>query len=105
MSPLAEVYQLLICYSYSAGAGPDGKLTNSIKNLYSGMAQTTEAVAPFALIQNLRTLAPQFAEQDQRGQFAQQGWLASMAKAPVPTQDPYTCPLTALQMPTRLGPN
>lgn len=45
----------------------------SVKNLYSGMAQTTEPVTPIALISNLRLLAPQFAESDQRGQFAQQG--------------------------------
>lgn len=45
----------------------------SVKNLYSGMAQTTEPVTPIALISNLRMIAPQFAESDQRGQFAQQG--------------------------------
>lgn len=53
--------------------GLEGKLTTSIKNLYGGMQQTTEAVPPLALLQNLRTLAPQFAETDQRGQYAQQG--------------------------------
>lgn len=46
-----------------------------MKNLFSGMSQTSDAVQPIALIQNLRTLAPQFAEQDQHGHFAQQGEL------------------------------
>jgi ubiquitin carboxyl-terminal hydrolase 14 len=63
--------------SLSSGAGPESRLAMSVKNLYSGMAQTTEAVTPFALISNLRTLAPQFAEQDQRGNFAQQGGCAT----------------------------
>ncbi|BEI82925.1 hypothetical protein CcaverHIS002_0307930 [Cutaneotrichosporon cavernicola] len=58
--------------NFSSSSGPESRLTMSVKNLYSGMAQTTEPVTPFALISNLRTLAPQFAEQDQRGGFAQQ---------------------------------
>lgn len=45
----------------------------SVKNLYTGMSQTTEPVTPIALISNLRMIAPQFAETDPRGQFAQQG--------------------------------
>ncbi|KLT39995.1 cysteine proteinase [Cutaneotrichosporon oleaginosum] len=57
---------------FSAGSGPEARLALSVKNLYSGMTQTTEPVTPFALISNLRILAPQFAEQDQRGGFAQQ---------------------------------
>ncbi|ORY22440.1 ubiquitin C-terminal hydrolase [Naematelia encephala] len=51
---------------------PEGTLTQSMRNLYSGMAQTTEAVPPFVLLSALRSLAPQFAEMDRSGRFAQQ---------------------------------
>jgi hypothetical protein len=45
-----------------------------MRNLFSGMKQTEAAVAPFALLNELRALAPQFAEMDERGGgFAQQG--------------------------------
>ena len=37
------------------------------------MGQTTEPVAPFFLLNSLRSLAPQFSEQDRSGGFAQQG--------------------------------
>lgn len=37
------------------------------------MGRTTEAVPPFLLLNTLRTVAPQFAEQDARGGFSQQG--------------------------------
>ncbi len=52
---------------------PEGRLTASLKNLFSGMNQTTEAVPPFVLLNSLRAVAPQFAEQDARGGFSQQG--------------------------------
>lgn len=57
-------------------AGPEGRLTTSIKNLFTGMNSTTESVPPVGLITALRTLAPQFAEQD-HGHYAQQGWFAT----------------------------
>ena len=37
------------------------------------MTQTTEPIAPFLLLNSLRRVAPQFAEQDRSGGFAQQG--------------------------------
>ena len=37
------------------------------------MSKTTEPVAPFLLLNSLRALAPQFAETDRTGNFAQQG--------------------------------
>lgn len=49
-----------------------------MKNLFSGMSQTTQSVAPFLLLSSLRSLAPQFAEQDRSGGFAQQGKSATL---------------------------
>lgn len=57
----------------SAGGSAEGRLTSSLKQLYAGMSHTTEPVAPFLLLSSLRSLAPQFAEQDRSGGFAQQG--------------------------------
>ncbi|KAK8846714.1 hypothetical protein IAR55_005801 [Kwoniella newhampshirensis] len=51
---------------------PDARLATSLKSLYSGLAHTTDAIPPFALLNNLRVLAPQFAEQDNHGHFSQQ---------------------------------
>jgi ubiquitin carboxyl-terminal hydrolase 14 len=49
-----------------------------MQNLFTGMEQTAEAVPPYALLTQLRVLAPQFAELDERsGGFAQQGWSSS----------------------------
>ncbi|CAD6583113.1 MAG: deubiquitinating enzyme [Tremellales sp. Tagirdzhanova-0007] len=58
--------------SSSSVASPEHRLTGSIKNLFSGMQQTTAAVPPFVLLYSLRAIAPQFAEQDSRGSYAQQ---------------------------------
>jgi len=69
---------------------PEGRLTASVKNLFSGMDQAAEAVPPFVLLNSLRTVAPQFAEQDARGDFSQQGSSAMR------TND-------SRQMPMRLG--
>jgi hypothetical protein len=52
----------------------EGRFTSSMKDLFSGMEQNGAAVAPLALLTQLRVLAPQFAEVDERsGGFAQQG--------------------------------
>jgi hypothetical protein len=75
-----ETYVLMLSYqaiaddSYSpSGSSPEGGLTNSLKQLFSGMSKTTEPVAPFLLLNSLRALAPQFSETDRSGNFAQQG--------------------------------
>jgi len=48
-----------------------------MRDLFSGMEQKGDAVAPLALLTQLRVLAPQFAEVDERsGGFAQQGQFA-----------------------------
>ncbi|WWD22023.1 hypothetical protein CI109_106511 [Kwoniella shandongensis] len=57
----------------TASAVPEARLTVSLKNLYAGLEKTQNAVPPFALLNNLRLLAPQFAEQDSQGNFSQQG--------------------------------
>jgi hypothetical protein len=45
-----------------------------MRDLYSGMEPKGPAIAPLALLTQLRVLAPQFAEVDERsGGFAQQG--------------------------------
>ncbi|WWC87185.1 uncharacterized protein L201_002071 [Kwoniella dendrophila CBS 6074] len=58
-------------YSTTAGT-PESKVTNSLKNLFSGLNQTADAVPPFAVLSNLRILAPQFAETDNAGRYSQQ---------------------------------
>lgn len=64
--------RLVLSESPTAAASPEGRLTASIKHLFSGMSQTTEAMPPFVLLSSLRNVAPQFAEQDSRGGFSQQ---------------------------------
>ncbi|KAK1926366.1 CNG04540-like protein [Papiliotrema laurentii] len=76
-----------------SGSSLEGGLTTSLKNLFVGMSQTTEPVAPFFLLNSLRTLAPQFSEQDRSGGFAQQdadeAWTAllSALRASLPASD------------------
>ncbi|TXT13476.1 hypothetical protein VHUM_00843 [Vanrija humicola] len=76
----------------SSSNSAEGRLTTSLKNLYTGMSKTADAVSPFALVTNLRTLAPQFAEQDQRGMYSQQdadeAWtqVISALRATLPSQ-------------------
>lgn len=53
----------------------ESSVTTSMKNLFAGMDQTALAVPPFVLLNNLRALAPQFAEVDRSGNFSQQGRL------------------------------
>lgn len=57
----------------ASSAAPDGGLTSSIQRLFTDMKQTAEPIAPFLLLNSLRRLAPQFAEQDRSGGYAQQG--------------------------------
>jgi len=50
-----------------------------MRDLYSGMEPNGPAIAPLALLTQLRVLAPQFAEVDERsGGFAQQGSLSRL---------------------------
>ncbi|WOO77819.1 Ubiquitin carboxyl-terminal hydrolase 6 [Vanrija pseudolonga] len=76
----------------SSSNSAEGRLTVSLKNLYTGMSKTADPVSPFALVTNLRTLAPQFAEQDQRGMYSQQdadeAWtqVISALRATLPSQ-------------------
>ena len=64
---------LIVRYQGSART-PEGRFTTSIRNLFAGMGKSREAVPPLMLLNELRTLAPQFAEMDPTGRgFAQQG--------------------------------
>lgn len=47
-------------------------IVSSLKNLYSGMSHTSEPSYPLVLLTALRQAVPQFAEQDSRGNYAQQ---------------------------------
>ena len=49
------------------------RLTNSLKNLISGINRTSAATPPFSLLTALREVSPQFSERDRSGQYAQQG--------------------------------
>lgn len=60
--------------------GPQGStiLTSSLKDLYNAMKSTTDAYTPFAFLQTLRQVVPQFGEMAREGKnsmggFAQQG--------------------------------
>jgi hypothetical protein len=46
-----------------------------MKNLFSAMDSNEEPLPPAMLLEGLQTIAPQFAERDQRGIPAQQGRL------------------------------
>ncbi|WVQ81759.1 hypothetical protein IAT38_003884 [Cryptococcus sp. DSM 104549] len=67
-------------YSGTSSSTPSDRLAVSLKNLYSGLDQTTSAVAPLALLSNLRTLAPQFAERDNHGHYMQQDLVCSASE-------------------------
>ncbi|WRT65064.1 uncharacterized protein IL334_002006 [Kwoniella shivajii] len=56
----------------STSSAPESKVTNSLKNLFSGLNQTADPVPPFAVLSNLRIMAPQFAETDNAGRYSQQ---------------------------------
>nr|CCM73231.1 CNG04540p [Kwoniella mangrovensis] len=56
----------------SSSSSPESKVTNSLKNLFSGLNQTADPVPPFSVLSNLRLMAPQFAETDNAGRYSQQ---------------------------------
>lgn len=56
----------------------------AINDLYKRLSQSSVAVSPTALLMQLRRLAPQFAETDQRGQYAQQGEWDGLAETDCP---------------------
>lgn len=69
-----EVPTLLTARYQSSARSPEDRFTASIRNLFSGMGQSRAPVPPMMLLNELRTLAPQFAEMDSTGRgFAQQG--------------------------------
>ena len=58
---------------------PEDRFTASIRNLFAGMGKSSGPVPPLVLLNELRTLAPQFAEMDSTGRgFAQQGLLSQI---------------------------
>ncbi|KAG8745255.1 deubiquitinating enzyme [Ceratobasidium sp. 414] len=59
----------------STASGPANlqrRLAIAMRETYKAMGKTTEGFPPIMLLQNLRTLFPQFAEQTNAGHFAQQ---------------------------------
>ncbi|KAG9078282.1 deubiquitinating enzyme [Ceratobasidium sp. UAMH 11750] len=56
----------------SGPANPQRRLAIAMRETYKAMSKTTEGLPPIMLLQNLRTLFPQFAEQTNAGHFAQQ---------------------------------
>ncbi|KAI9635502.1 CNG04540-like protein [Dioszegia hungarica] len=50
----------------------EGRLTSSVKGTLRSMSKDAVPVLPMDLLSTLRVLAPQFAERDARGQYAQQ---------------------------------
>lgn len=72
---IPEVHQALTEFTPSSSSSsfvPESRVANSLKNLFITIDNTPNAVPPLEVISNLRILAPQFAERDQRGQYAQQ---------------------------------
>lgn len=72
---IPEVHQALKEFAPSSSSSyfvPESRVANSLKNLFITIDNTPNAVPPLEVISNLRILAPQFAERDQRGQYAQQ---------------------------------
>lgn len=77
---IPELQDSLVKYEFkgqgggSAFAGlPQFDLTTQLKSLFKSMSETTEGFAPFAFIQALRQVYPQFAERSRTGQgYAQQ---------------------------------
>ncbi|PWN26331.1 cysteine proteinase [Jaminaea rosea] len=74
---LRVIPELQVALNSFAGnmGGADGErnLTASLRDLYKSLNETTEAFPPLAFLSILRSVAPQFAEQQQQGGgFAQQ---------------------------------
>lgn len=61
------------------------------------MSQASSAVSPVAVLLQLRQLAPQFAEMDQRGQYAQQGVLAMSIAYSSDADEAWTVLMSALR--------
>lgn len=79
---IPELKTALTTYNSNPAQGmtrlqPGRRVTSQLSNLFAAMDQTTESIPPFAFLQELRTAAPQFAEQSQHGGYAQQGQFGS----------------------------
>ncbi len=61
------------------------------------MGQTTVAVTPFVLLNRLRNAAPQFAEQDPRGGFSQQGGFPESLMITLDADEAWTQIISALR--------
>lgn len=62
-----------MCSTDIATNGSASRLSQSVKDLFQTMDRSVTAVPPFLLLNDLRAVAPQFAERDRTGNFAQQG--------------------------------
>jgi ubiquitin carboxyl-terminal hydrolase 14 len=56
-----------------SNGGTHTGVTAKLRDLFNGMDMTTEAIPPIAFLESLRRANPQFAEQSERGGYAQQG--------------------------------
>ena len=77
----------LMIRHHATTSAADAGLTQSVQRLFTDMTQTAEPIAPLALLNSLRRLAPQFAEQDRSGGFAQQGKSVRVAMADLSDAD------------------
>ena len=77
---------------------PQDRLRQSLKALFVSTDTAIGAVAPIEVLNNLRSFAPQFAETDGRGNFAQQGMLSTSGKSDTADADEaWTLLITALR--------
>jgi ubiquitin carboxyl-terminal hydrolase 14 len=70
---IPELHAALNAYEGNPPAGGQARLTTEMRRLYQSMSQTTERMIPALFLQQLRTVAPQFAEQRPGQGYAQQG--------------------------------
>jgi ubiquitin carboxyl-terminal hydrolase 14 len=71
---LQSIQEIQSCLSKAPGYSQDGmhNIAIAFRDLYKQMDQSVEPVPPLAFITNFRVAYPQFAQQDNRGNFAQQ---------------------------------
>jgi len=88
-----------VMVSSMSNGGTHSGVTSDLRNLFVGMDKTTEAIPPFAFLNSLRRVNPQFAEQSQHGGYAQQGGQQDWLRIRCGLSDTRVI----LQTPTRCG--
>ncbi|KAF5366810.1 hypothetical protein D9758_006579 [Tetrapyrgos nigripes] len=75
----------------SLPTSPSSPLPLALRNLYTNMTRTTDAINPSAFLNVLRQVNPQFAERDRSGKMAAMGMMAAFSQ-----QDAEECYSTIL---------